>query len=96
MITWRVASFANASQKPLVPELTTILYGNEIQRWLIALAVTVGTLIALRLVEQVLNRSTADGLFLAEFPGYRLDRLGRHIITKEVLRFVQQPALQPF
>jgi len=37
-----------------VPELTTILYGNEIQRWLIALAVTVGTLIALRLVEQVL------------------------------------------
>ena len=37
-----------------MPELTTILYGNEIQRWLIALAVTVGTLIALRLVEQVL------------------------------------------
>jgi small-conductance mechanosensitive channel len=37
-----------------VPELTTILYGNEIQRWLIALGVTVGTLIALRLVEQVL------------------------------------------
>ena len=37
-----------------MPELTTILYGNEIQRWLIALAVAVGTLIALRLVEQVL------------------------------------------
>ena len=37
-----------------MPELTTILYGNEIQRWLIALGVTVGTLIALRLVEQVL------------------------------------------
>jgi small-conductance mechanosensitive channel len=35
-------------------ELTTIFYGNEIQRWLIALGFTVGVLIILRLVEQVL------------------------------------------
>ncbi len=35
-------------------ELTNIFYGNEIQRWLIALGVTVGVLIILRLVEQVL------------------------------------------
>lgn len=37
-----------------MPELTDIFYGNEVQRWLIALGVTIGTLIALRLVEQVL------------------------------------------
>lgn len=37
-----------------MPDLTTTFYGNEVQRWLIALGVTIGTLIALRLVEQVL------------------------------------------
>ncbi|MFW2389770.1 MAG: mechanosensitive ion channel family protein [Polyangiales bacterium] len=37
-----------------MPELTDTFYGNEIQRWLLALGVTVGTLIVLRLVEQVL------------------------------------------
>ena len=37
-----------------MPDLTTIIYGNELQRWLIALAVAVGTLIVLRLIEQVL------------------------------------------
>ncbi len=35
-------------------ELTDTVFGNEIRRWLIALAVTVGVLIVLRLVEQVL------------------------------------------
>ena len=35
-------------------ELTDTFYGNEIKTWLIALAVAVGTLVALRLVEQVL------------------------------------------
>ena len=35
-------------------DLTNIFYGNEIRRWLIALGVTVGVLIILRLVEQVL------------------------------------------
>jgi len=35
-------------------KLTDTFYGNEIKVWLIALAVAVGTLIALRLVEQVL------------------------------------------
>ena len=35
-------------------ELTDTFYGNELQTWLIALGVTVGTLIALRLVERVL------------------------------------------
>jgi small-conductance mechanosensitive channel len=35
-------------------ELTDTFYGNEIKIWLIALAVAIGTLIALRLVEQVL------------------------------------------
>jgi small-conductance mechanosensitive channel len=35
-------------------ELTDTLYGNEIQTWLISIAVAVGTLVALRLVEQVL------------------------------------------
>jgi small-conductance mechanosensitive channel len=35
-------------------ELTDTILGNEIRRWLIALAVTVGALIVLRLVEQVL------------------------------------------
>lgn len=35
-------------------ELTDTILGNEIRRWLIALAVTVGVLIVLRLVEQVL------------------------------------------
>jgi len=37
-----------------MPELTDSFYGNEIQRWLIALGVTVGVLILLRLVQQVL------------------------------------------
>ncbi|MBT8452408.1 MAG: mechanosensitive ion channel family protein [Deltaproteobacteria bacterium] len=35
-------------------ELTDTVFGNELRRWLIALAVTVGVLIVLRLVEQVL------------------------------------------
>ena len=35
-------------------ELTDTFYGNEIKTWLIALAVAIGTLVALRLVEQVL------------------------------------------
>jgi small-conductance mechanosensitive channel len=35
-------------------ELTDTFYGNEIQTWLISVAVAVGTLVALRLVEQVL------------------------------------------
>ncbi|MBW2551634.1 MAG: mechanosensitive ion channel family protein [Deltaproteobacteria bacterium] len=35
-------------------ELTDTFYGNEIKIWLIALAVGIGTLIALRLIEQVL------------------------------------------
>ena len=35
-------------------ELTDTFYGNEIKIWLIALAVAIGTLVALRLVEQVL------------------------------------------
>ena len=37
-----------------MPELTDTFYGNPLQTWLIAVAVTTGTLIALRLVEQVL------------------------------------------
>ena len=37
-----------------MPELTDTFYGNELQIWLISLAVTIGTLIALRLIEQVL------------------------------------------
>lgn len=37
-----------------MPELTDTFYGNEIHRWLIALGVTVGILVVLRLVEQVL------------------------------------------
>ena len=37
-----------------MPDLSTIFYGNDIKTWLIALGVTVGTLIVLRLVEQVL------------------------------------------
>ncbi|MBW2405217.1 MAG: mechanosensitive ion channel, partial [Deltaproteobacteria bacterium] len=37
-----------------MPELTDTFYGNEIQTWLIALAATIGALVALRLVEQVL------------------------------------------
>jgi len=37
-----------------VPSLTDTYYGNELQAWLIALGVTVGILIALRVVEQVL------------------------------------------
>jgi small-conductance mechanosensitive channel len=37
-----------------VLELTDTFYGNEIQIWLTALAVTVGALVALRLIEQVL------------------------------------------
>ena len=44
----------NASQEPSVFELTDTFYGNEIQTWLIALAAAIGTLVALRLVEQVL------------------------------------------
>jgi small-conductance mechanosensitive channel len=35
-------------------ELTDTFYGNEIQTWLISVAVAIGTLVALRLVEQVL------------------------------------------
>ena len=35
-------------------ELTDTFYGNEIKTWLIALAVAIGTLVALRLIEQVL------------------------------------------
>ena len=35
-------------------ELTDTFYGNEIKTWLTALAVAIGTLVALRLVEQVL------------------------------------------
>jgi small-conductance mechanosensitive channel len=35
-------------------DLTDTFYGNEIRTWLIALAVAIGTLVALRLVEQVL------------------------------------------
>jgi len=35
-------------------ELTDTFYGNETKTWLIALAVSIGTLVALRLVEQVL------------------------------------------
>ena len=35
-------------------ELTDIFYGNEIKTWLISVAVAIGTLVALRLVEQVL------------------------------------------
>lgn len=37
-----------------MPDLTTVFYGNEIQTWLIALAIAVGSLIVLRLVERVL------------------------------------------
>ncbi|MBW2720565.1 MAG: mechanosensitive ion channel family protein, partial [Deltaproteobacteria bacterium] len=37
-----------------MPELTDTFYGNELQTWLISLAVTIGTVIALRLIEQVL------------------------------------------
>ncbi|MBW2189310.1 MAG: hypothetical protein JRG93_06930 [Deltaproteobacteria bacterium] len=37
-----------------MPELTDTFYGNEIQTWLIALAATIGALVALRLVEHVL------------------------------------------
>lgn len=37
-----------------MPELTDTFYGNEIRTWLISLAVTLGAMIALRLVEQVL------------------------------------------
>jgi small-conductance mechanosensitive channel len=37
-----------------VPELTDTIYGNEIKAWLIALAISVGALIALRLIEQLL------------------------------------------
>jgi len=37
-----------------VPELTHVFYGNEIQTWLVALGVTVGVLVILRLVESVL------------------------------------------
>ncbi len=37
-----------------MPSLTDTFYGNEIQTWLIALGVTAGLFIALRIVEQVL------------------------------------------
>ena len=37
-----------------MPELTDIFWGNELHRWLIALAVTIGVLVVLRLIEQVL------------------------------------------
>ncbi len=54
MTTWRVASSAIASQKRCVPDLSNTFYGNDIETWLVALGVAVGTLIVLRLVEQVL------------------------------------------
>ena len=37
-----------------MPELTDTIYGNAISAWLICIAVTIGTLVVLRLVEQVL------------------------------------------
>lgn len=37
-----------------MPELTDVIYGNEIKTWLIALGVSVGVFIILRLVERVL------------------------------------------
>ena len=37
-----------------MPELTNIFFGNEVQTWLLALAITAGVFIGLRLVEQVL------------------------------------------
>lgn len=37
-----------------MPELSNVFYGNEIQAWLIALAITVGTFVLLRLVQTVL------------------------------------------
>ena len=37
-----------------MPELTDTFFGNEIQAWLIAAAVTIGTMVVLRLIEQVL------------------------------------------
>ena len=37
-----------------MPKLTSIFFGNDVQTWLIALGITFGVLIVLRLVEQVL------------------------------------------
>ena len=37
-----------------MPELTNVFYGNEIQTWLTALGVTVGSLLVLRLVQRVI------------------------------------------
>ncbi len=54
MTTWRVAPSAIALQETVVPELTTVFYGNEIRTWLIALGIAIGSLLVLRLVEQVL------------------------------------------
>jgi small-conductance mechanosensitive channel len=41
------------SHNPYVPKLTETFYGNELQTWLIAAGITLGVLIALRLLEQV-------------------------------------------
>jgi len=54
MIISRLASFANASQDIRVFDLSDTFYGNEIQTWLIALGIGIGTLVVLRMVEQVL------------------------------------------
>jgi small-conductance mechanosensitive channel len=37
-----------------VPELTTVVFGNELQTWALALGIAIGVLIGLRLVEQIL------------------------------------------
>jgi small-conductance mechanosensitive channel len=41
-------------QKPDVPDLSNVFYGNDIKTWLTALGIAVGLMILLRLVEQVL------------------------------------------
>jgi len=43
-----------ASQNERVPELTRVIYGNEVQAWLIAISIAVGLFLVLRLIEQVL------------------------------------------
>lgn len=50
----RLASFANTFQEPRVLDLGNRFYGNEIRTWLIALGIAFGTLLVLRMVEQVL------------------------------------------
>jgi small-conductance mechanosensitive channel len=54
MITWRVASSVIGSHNLGVPELTDTFYGNEIQGWLIAIGIGLGTMIVLRAIEQLL------------------------------------------